>query len=40
MNKYVGQPRKRLSLCIEDLGWNRLWLHSSELMKEVADYVV
>ena len=33
----VGQPRTRWTDYIEDLGWNRLGLHPSEMMKVMED---
>ena len=33
----VGRPRTRWTNYIEDLGWNRLGLHSSEMMKVMED---
>ena len=33
----VGQTKTRWTDYIEDLGWNRLGLHPSEMMKEMED---
>ena len=33
----VGRPRSRWSNYIEDLGWNRLGLHSSKMMDVIKD---
>ena len=33
----VGQPRTRWTNCIEDLGWNRMELHPSEMMDVMED---
>ena len=33
----VGWPRIRLTNYIEDLGWNRLGLHPSEMMEVIKD---
>ena len=35
--KPVGRPRTRWTNCIEDLGWNRLGLHWSEMMDVIED---
>ena len=35
--RLVGRPRTRWTNCIEDLGWNRLGLHPSEMMDVMED---
>jgi len=35
--KPVERPRTRWKDCIDDLGWNRLGLQSSEMLKVVED---
>ena len=33
----VGRPKTRWTDCIEDLGWNRLGLHPSEMIEVMED---